>query len=94
MGTALLRPRLGSIPYKTTINQTTQKKIRKEQPYEHRLDRQSSVSDSGFPRKHPKDISVEGAALRDNYKVCDKTNDRKENGRNDNPQIKLLNVLQ
>ena len=31
-----------------------------------------------FPENIQEDISVEGAALRDNYKVCDKTNDGKE----------------
>ena len=79
MKTALLRLRLDMTSSKTTINLTTQKKSGKEHDDGHRLDRRSGVSDSGFPRKHPKDISVEGAALRDNYKVCDKTNDRKEN---------------
>ena len=31
-----------------------------------------------FPKNIRENISVEGAALRDNYKVCDKTNDGKE----------------
>ena len=31
-----------------------------------------------FPKNIRENISVEGAALRDDYKVCDKTNDGKE----------------